>query len=50
MSLIAFGIAGFFSRGGETSSPDISLSRSAGAGVSYGSIPVSIWYIVTPSE
>ena len=28
----------------------ISLSRSAGAGVSYGSVPVSIWYIVTPSE
>ena len=28
----------------------ISRSRSAGAGVSYGSIPVSIWYIVTPSE
>ena len=33
-----------------TSSPRISRSRSAGAGVSYGSTPVSIWYIVTPSE
>ena len=38
MSLIAFGIDGFLSRGGVTSSPDISLSRSAGAGVSYGRI------------
>ena len=50
MSLTAFGICGFFSRGGETSSPRLSRSRSAGAGVSYGSTPVSIWYIVTPSE
>jgi hypothetical protein len=50
MSLIAFGIPGFLSRGGDTSSPDISLSRSAGAGVSYGNTPVSIWYIVMPSE
>ena len=50
MSLIAFGIDGFLRRGGDTSSPDISFPRSAGAGVSYGSIPVSIWYIVTPSE
>ncbi len=39
MSLMAFGIAGFFRRGGDTSSPDISLSRSAGAGVSYGQDP-----------
>ncbi len=30
--------------------PLISFSRSAGAGVLYGSTPVSIWYIVTPSE
>ena len=50
MSLISLGIVGFFSRGGETSSPDSNLPMSAGAGVSYGSTPVSIWYIVTPSE
>ncbi len=36
MSLMAFGIAGFSRRGFDTSSPDISLPRSAGAGVSYG--------------
>ena len=47
---MAFGIFGFLSRGGDTSSPRISRSRSAGDGVSYGSTPVSIWYIVTPSE
>ena len=50
MSLSALGIFGFFVRGGETKSPRISFSRSCGDGVSYGSIPVSIWYIVTPSE
>ena len=33
MSLMDLGIAAFFIRGGETSSPDMSLSRSAGAGV-----------------
>src|SRR5450759_1805513 len=42
MSLIDLGIDGFFSRGGDTSSPDMSLSRSAGAGMSYGRTPVSI--------
>ena len=50
MSLIDFGIFGFFSRGAVSSSPFISRSRSAGDGVSYGSTPVIIWYIVTPSE
>ena len=39
MSLMARGIEGFFTRGGVTSSPDISLSRSDGAGVSYGQYP-----------
>ena len=50
MSLIAFGILLFFSRGEVISSPFISRSMSAGAGVSYGMVPVSIWYIVTPIE
>ncbi len=50
MSLIAFGIFGFFSRGALSSSPVIRRSKSAGEGVAYGSTPVSIWYIVTPSE
>ena len=50
MSLIFAGIFGLRVRGGEMSSPFISFSRSAGAGVLYGSTPVSIWYIVTPSE
>ena len=34
MSIPYFLIDGFFSRGGETSSPDIRRSRSAGAGAS----------------
>ena len=42
MSLMSFGISGFLRRGGETSSPDISFPMSDGAGVSYGSMPVSI--------
>ena len=50
MSLMALGSFGFFSFGGAASSPRISLSRSAGIGVSYGSTPVNIWYIVTPRE
>ena len=50
MSLIPFGILAFFSRGDVISSPRISFSMSAGAGVSYGSEPVIIWYIVTPIE
>ena len=45
-----FGIFGFFRRGGVTSSPVIRRSRSARDGASYGSTPVSIWYMVTPSE
>ena len=40
----------FFFRGDWTSSPRISRSRSAGAGVWYGRSPVIIWYIVTPME
>ena len=47
---MAFGIFAFFTRGDVTSSPRIRRSMSAGAGVSYGSSPVSIWYIVTPTE
>jgi hypothetical protein len=50
MSLIFCGTFGLRVRGGEMSSPFISFSRSAGAGVLYGSTPVNIWYIVTPSE
>ncbi len=50
MSLMRCGMRPFRRRGGDTSSPRISRSRSAGAGVWYGSVPVIIWYIVTPSE
>ena len=39
MSLSFVGIFAFRVRGGETSSPLISFSRSAGAGVLYGSTP-----------
>ncbi len=42
MSLIAFGIFGFLIRGAESSSPRASRAMSAGAGVSYGIVPVSI--------
>src|SRR5687768_18009343 len=47
---IVFGIFEFLTRGGVTSSPRISFSMSDGAGVLYGSSPVTIWYIVTRSE
>ena len=50
ISLTPFGSFGLRTRGGATSSPVISLASSAGEGVSYGSTPVSIWYIVMPSE
>ena len=50
MSLIGAGTAALRARGGSTRSPRISRSMSAGDGVSYGSMPVSIWYIVTPIE
>ena len=50
ISLTALGSFGLRTRGGDTSSPVISLASSAGEGVWYGRTPVSIWYIVMPSE
>ena len=50
MSLMALGIFGFLRRGGVTRSFAHQPTEIGGDGVSYGRMPVSIWYIVTPSE